>query len=104
LAKNGVLNQRNRLEQESYSFFKKLTFSGIAFPQLVSQVVDTDNLVDPANESGDFYVDARHVKTSTAKTPRHEANKFIETVVLTNKWSTPVTLFREKEGHELVLL
>lgn len=47
-------------------------------------VVNTDDLVDPADESGDLRIDSWYVGTSTAEAPRHQAIQLVESFLFAN--------------------
>lgn len=56
------------------------------------QVVDTYDLVNPADERGDLHVDARHVLPAAAEAPGHQAGQLVVASVLANQRTSSITL------------
>ena len=60
--------------------------------RLSLQIVDTDDLVNPANERRDLHIDSRHVFTATTEAPWHEAGQLIVATIFANQWPASITL------------
>ena len=56
------------------------------------EVVDWDDLIDPANETGDFDINAGDIYTSAAEAPGDQASEFIEAVVFADQRAASIAL------------
>ncbi len=56
-------------------------------------------MIDPANEGGDFDVDAGNVLASTAETPADQPRQLVVACILTNQRAAAITL-QKMAGHK----